>query len=45
MDLVRYNRHIILPKIGIDGLTKHSKAKVLIIGAGGLGSPGLTYWL
>ncbi len=43
MDLERYNRHIILPEIGIDGQTKLSKAKVLVVGAGGLGSPVLTY--
>ncbi|MCP4551255.1 MAG: HesA/MoeB/ThiF family protein [Bacteroidetes bacterium] len=43
MNLERYNRHIILPEIGIDGQTKLSKAKVLVVGAGGLGSPVLTY--
>ena len=43
MDLDRYNRHIILPEIGIEGQTKLNEAKVLVIGAGGLGSPVLTY--
>ncbi|WP_372776698.1 ThiF family adenylyltransferase [Mangrovibacterium sp.] len=43
MDLERYNRHIILPEIGVDGQSKLNKAKVLVVGAGGLGSPVLTY--
>ncbi len=43
MDLERYNRHIILPEIGIKGQEKLNKAKVLVVGAGGLGSPVLTY--
>ncbi len=43
MDLERYNRHIILTEIGIDGQKKLNKAKVLVVGAGGLGSPVLTY--
>ncbi len=43
MDVVRYNRHIILPEIGKKGQEKLNKAKVLVVGAGGLGSPVLTY--
>lgn len=43
MDVERYNRHIILPEIGLEGQTKLSKTKVLVVGAGGLGSPVLTY--
>lgn len=43
MDLERYNRHIILPEIGKEGQVKLNKAKVLVVGAGGLGSPVLTY--
>jgi len=39
----RYNRQIILPEIGEDGQFKLSKAKVLLIGAGGLGVAILTY--
>jgi adenylyltransferase/sulfurtransferase len=43
MDLERFNRHIVLPEIGITGQTKLNNAKVLVVGAGGLGSPVLIY--
>jgi len=39
----RYNRHIILPEIGLEGQAKLKNASVLVIGAGGLGSPLLQY--
>jgi adenylyltransferase/sulfurtransferase len=35
----RYSRHLILPEIGLAGQTKLLESKVLLIGAGGLGSP------
>ncbi len=41
--LERYSRHIILQDIGIEGQAKINAAKVLIIGAGGLGAPAALY--
>jgi adenylyltransferase/sulfurtransferase len=42
-EVERYCRQIILPEIGPEGQEKISKAKVLVVGAGGLGSPLLMY--
>ncbi|MCO6498827.1 MAG: molybdopterin-synthase adenylyltransferase MoeB [Vicingus serpentipes] len=39
----RYNRHILLDKVGLEGQEKLKAAKVLVIGAGGLGCPVLQY--
>ncbi|MBA3349527.1 MAG: molybdopterin-synthase adenylyltransferase MoeB [Actinobacteria bacterium] len=39
----RYSRHILLPDVGEEGQLKFLDAKVLCIGAGGLGSPALLY--
>ena len=41
--LERYARHIILPEVGGEGQARLIEAKVLVIGAGGLGSPVLMY--
>src|SRR3989440_873148 len=39
----RYSRHLIMPEVGLDGQLKLKAAKVLCIGAGGLGSPVAMY--
>jgi len=41
--LLRYSRHILLPEIGIEGQQRLLDAHVLMIGAGGLGSPAALY--
>src|SRR5438093_1018654 len=42
-ELVRYSRHLILPDVGVPGQEKLKAARVLLIGAGGLGSPAALY--
>ncbi len=39
----RYSRHLIIPDVGMSGQRRLKNAKVLVIGAGGLGSPALLY--
>ncbi|MEC9213201.1 MAG: adenylyltransferase/sulfurtransferase MoeZ [Actinomycetota bacterium] len=44
MDEVRrYSRHLIIPDVGMDGQKRLKNARVLCVGAGGLGSPALMY--
>src|SRR5256884_7387256 len=42
-ELARYSRHLLLPEVGIDGQKRLKAASVLLIGAGGLGSPLALY--
>ena len=39
----RYQRHLLLPEVGIEGQSKLLSSKVLLLGAGGLGSPAALY--
>ncbi|GAB3482117.1 adenylyltransferase/sulfurtransferase MoeZ [Amycolatopsis cihanbeyliensis] len=42
-EVARYSRHLIIPDVGMEGQKRLKNAKVLVIGAGGLGSPALLY--
>jgi len=42
-EVARYSRHLIIPDVGVDGQKRLKNAKVLCVGAGGLGSPALLY--
>jgi adenylyltransferase/sulfurtransferase len=42
-EIRRYSRHLILPEVGVDGQKRLKAAKVLLIGAGGLGAPAAMY--
>ncbi|WP_404420405.1 molybdopterin-synthase adenylyltransferase MoeB [Nibricoccus sp. IMCC34717] len=42
-ELARYSRHILLPEVGLAGQQRICASKILIIGAGGLGSPAALY--
>ena len=42
-EILRYSRHLIMPEVGMEGQRKLKAAKVLCIGAGGLGSPLALY--
>src|SRR4029079_11254225 len=42
-EVARYSRHLIMPEVGVDGQRKLKAARVLCVGAGGLGSPASLY--
>ena len=42
-EIYRYSRHILLKDVGVEGQDKIHNAKVLSVGAGGLGSPVILY--
>src|SRR5262245_40937665 len=43
-EVLRYSRHLVMPEVTLEGQTKLKSARVLAVGAGGLGSP-LTLYL
>src|SRR6202451_2714774 len=42
-EVARYSRHLIIPDLGVDGQRRLKNARVMVIGAGGLGAPTLLY--
>jgi adenylyltransferase/sulfurtransferase len=42
-EISRYSRHLLVPDVGLEGQERLKTSKVLVIGAGGLGSPALLY--
>ena len=42
-ELLRYARHLTLAEVGVGGQRKLKEARVLLVGAGGLGSPAALY--
>lgn len=42
-ELARYSRHLLIPEVGLAGQERLARARVLVVGAGGLGSPVLAY--
>ncbi|MDR1488912.1 MAG: molybdopterin-synthase adenylyltransferase MoeB [Desulfovibrio sp.] len=43
LDMARYSRHLLLPEVGVEGQQRLKAARVLVAGAGGLGSPLALY--
>ena len=39
-EILRYSRHLLIPEVGLEGQRKLKNSSALIIGTGGLGSPG-----
>ena len=42
-EILRYSRHLVIPEVGLEGQKKLKNAHILVVGAGGLGSPILLY--
>src|SRR5690349_909017 len=42
-EVVRYSRHLIMPEVGVEGQKRLKASSILLIGAGGLGSPLALY--
>jgi len=42
-EVMRYGRHLIMPEMGVEGQEKLKASKILMVGAGGLGSPSALY--
>ncbi|NNM32579.1 MAG: molybdopterin-synthase adenylyltransferase MoeB [Gemmatimonadetes bacterium] len=42
-EMGRYSRHLVLPEVGVEGQERLKAARVLVVGAGGLGSPAAMY--
>lgn len=42
-EILRYSRHLIIPEVGVEGQKRLKAARVLLVGAGGLGSPNALY--
>lgn len=42
-ELRRYSRHLLIPEVGLRGQERLARARVMVVGAGGLGSPALQY--